>query len=47
MYPDYNNPGVGVFGIDWNSLSIELKGKRISLGSFYLNLIHKEDYPEF
>jgi len=47
MYPDKNKAGVGVFDIDWDSLVIELKGKRLSINDYYHNLIHKEDYPRF
>ena len=48
MYPDRSNAGVGVFDIDWDSMTIELKqGKRISIDDYYHNLIHREDYPRF
>ncbi len=47
MYPDMKNVGVGVFDIDWDNLMIKLKGKPESIGEYYHNLIHKEDYPKF
>jgi hypothetical protein len=47
MYPDKNKAGVGVFDIDWDSLVIELRGKRPSIKDYYRNLSHKEDYPKF
>ena len=48
MYPDKSKAGVGVFDIDWDSMTIELKqGERISIDDYYHNLIHLEDYPRF
>ena len=48
MYPDESKAGVGVFDIDWDSLAIELKqGERISIGEYYHNLRHRENYPRF
>lgn len=48
MYPDRNKAGVGVFDIDWDSLTIDLKqGERIPIDDYYHNLIHPEDYPRF
>ena len=48
MYPDRKNAGVGVFDIDWDNMTIDLKqGERISIDDYYHNLIHLEDYPRF
>ncbi len=48
MYPDRSKAGVGVFDIDWDSMTIELKqGERISIDYYYHNLIHLEDFPRF
>jgi hypothetical protein len=48
MYPDSSKAGVGVFDIDWDSMTIELKqGERISIDRYYHNLIHRKDYPRF
>jgi len=48
MYPDRSKAGVGVFDIDWDNLTIDLKqGERISIDDYYHNLIHLEDYPRF
>ncbi len=48
MYPDKSKAEVGVFDIDWDSMTIELKqGKRISIDDYYHNLIYQEDYPRF
>ena len=48
MYSDFHKSDVGIFDIDWDNLDIVLKqGKREPIGSFYHNLVHKEDYPRF
>ena len=48
MYPDRSKAGVGVFDIDWDNTTIELKqGEIISIDDYYHNLIHLEDYPRF
>ena len=48
MYPDRKRTGVGVFDIDWDNMTIDLKqGERISIDDYYHNLIHLEDYPRF
>ena len=48
MYPDRSKAGVGVFDVDWDSMTIELKqGQRISIDDYYHNLIYLEDYPRF
>jgi len=48
MYPDESKTGVGVFDIDWDSMTIDLKqSERISIDDYYHNLIHSKDYPRF
>ncbi len=46
MYSDRSKTGVGVFNIDWDNMMIELKqGETRSIGEYYHNLIHLEDFP--
>jgi hypothetical protein len=47
MYPVRSKAGVGVFDIDWDSLMIELQGKREPIDRYYHNLIYRKDYPIF
>lgn len=48
MYPDRSKAGVGVFDIDWDNMTIDLKqDKRISIDDYYHNFNHKENYPRF
>lgn len=48
MYPDRSKATVGVFDIDWDNLTIDLKrGERISINEYYHNLVRREDYPTF
>jgi len=48
MYPDRSRAGVGVFDIDWDSMTIELKqGERISISDYYHSLKYPEHYPVF
>jgi len=48
MYKSRSNAGVGVFDIDWDSMTIELKqGERISINDYYHNLVNQKDYPSF
>jgi hypothetical protein len=48
MYPDTYKSDAGVFDIDWDNLTINLKqGESISITEYYRNLIRREDYPRF
>jgi hypothetical protein len=47
MYPDTSKSDVGIFDINWDDESIELKGGQVSIRSYVHDLIHPEDYPIF
>jgi hypothetical protein len=47
MYPARRNAGVGVFDIDWDNLTIELKQKSEAIGEYYHDLGDREDHLRF
>jgi len=47
MYDDHSKDSTGIFNIDWDGLTIELRDKTIDLMPYYHNLLEEECYPKF
>ena len=47
MYDDYNKDSTGIFDIDWDGLTMELRDKTIDLMPYHYNLLEEECYPKF